>query len=116
MTPKQQRFIDAYLLEPNATKAAIIAGYSQNNAAVIGHQVLKKTKDFIAAKLAEASERANITLDNHLECLKRLSEKAAAAKQYGPAVSAEVARGKAAGLYIERTEGRNTELHIIRID
>lgn len=40
LNPRQQRFIDAYVLEPNATKAAITAGYSTRTATQIGFRLL----------------------------------------------------------------------------
>lgn len=36
LTPKQQRFVDEYLIDLNATQAAIRAGYSQKTADRIG--------------------------------------------------------------------------------
>jgi phage terminase small subunit len=33
ITPRQQRFVAAYLLDPNATRAAVEAGYSRKTAA-----------------------------------------------------------------------------------
>lgn len=32
LSERKQRFVDAYLLEPNATKAAIAAGYKEKTA------------------------------------------------------------------------------------
>lgn len=42
LTPKQDRFVDEYLIDLNATQAAIRAGYSKRTAAVIGCQFLIK--------------------------------------------------------------------------
>ena len=42
LTPKQQRFIDEYLVDLNATQAAIRAGYSAKTAYSIGIENLKK--------------------------------------------------------------------------
>lgn len=42
LTPKQQAFVDEYLIDTNATQAAIRAGYSEKTAAVIGRQNLIK--------------------------------------------------------------------------
>lgn len=42
MTPKQKAFIDEYLIDFNATQAAIRAGYSEKTAYSIGHENLKK--------------------------------------------------------------------------
>lgn len=68
LTPKQQRFIEEYLLDVNATKAAIRAGYSTKTAEVIGAQLLKKTyvSAAIARAIEERSARTNITQDRVL--------------------------------------------------
>lgn len=42
MTPKQQRFCDEYLIDLNATQAAVRAGYSPKTAYSIGEENLKK--------------------------------------------------------------------------
>lgn len=42
MTAKQKRFCDEYLIDCNATQAAIRAGYSQKTAHAIGQNLLKK--------------------------------------------------------------------------
>lgn len=43
LTPKQKRFIVEYLIDNNATQAAIRAGYSKKSARLIGQQLLAKT-------------------------------------------------------------------------
>ena len=57
MTPKQERFCTEYLVDLNATQAAIRAGYAAANASQQGYQLLEKTLvvDHIA-KLREAQE------------------------------------------------------------
>lgn len=42
MTTKQRRFCDEYLIDLNATQAAIRAGYSKNSARAIGNENLQK--------------------------------------------------------------------------
>lgn len=44
LTPKQERFVDEYLKDLNATQAAIRAGYSQKNAHTIASQLLGKSQ------------------------------------------------------------------------
>lgn len=44
MTNKQKRFCDEYLIDCNATQAAIRAGYSSKTAVDIGHENLNKPK------------------------------------------------------------------------
>ncbi len=60
LTPKQQRFVDEYLIDLNATQAAIRAGYSRNSARQIGDENLSKPN--IAAAVAKAKrERSEAT-------------------------------------------------------
>jgi hypothetical protein len=47
---------------------------------------------------------AQITLSSHLERLKALSESAEASNQFSASIAAEVARGKASGLYVDKME------------
>jgi hypothetical protein len=71
VTPKQKRFVDEYLLDPNATQAAIRAGYSPKTARAIGSRLL--TDVDIAATIEKAqakrSERVEITADQILKDL-----------------------------------------------
>ncbi|TZG25594.1 terminase small subunit [Sphingomonas montanisoli] len=63
MTPKQQRFVEEYLIDLNATQAAIRAGYSARTADRIGPELLGKTcvADAITEGRARLSEKAEIT-------------------------------------------------------
>ncbi len=55
MTAKQQRFADEYLIDCNATQAAIRAGYARNSANEQGARLLAKAsvREYIDARLAE---------------------------------------------------------------
>lgn len=55
MTAKQQRFVDEYLIDLNATQAAIRAGYARKAARSIGQENLTKPdiKAYIADRMAE---------------------------------------------------------------
>lgn len=55
LTAKQQRFCDEYLIDLNATQAAIRAGYSKKTARVIGAQNLSKlaVKNYIDERMKE---------------------------------------------------------------
>ncbi len=73
LTPKQRRFVEEYLIDLNATQAAIRAGYSHKTARQIGEQNLSKLD--IANAIAKAQnariERTEINADY---VLKRLVE------------------------------------------
>ena len=55
MTAKQKRFCDEYLIDLNATQAAIRAGYSEKTAAVIATENLRKPNisEYIEKRMAE---------------------------------------------------------------
>ncbi len=55
LTPKQQRFVEEYLTNLNATQAAIRAGYSVRSAAEQGYDNLRKPQ--IQAAIASARQR-----------------------------------------------------------
>lgn len=65
MTARQQRFCDEYLIDLNATQAAIRAGYSEKRASEQAYQLLQKTtvQDYIRKKKMERIERTEITQD-----------------------------------------------------
>lgn len=69
MTDKQQRFIDEYMVDLNATQAAIRAGYSPDTAKQIGSENLSKPdiQEAIQLKQKELSEQTNITAKRVLE-------------------------------------------------
>ncbi len=60
LSNKQRRFVDEYLVDLNATQAAIRAGYSARAANSTGPRLLKNPG--IAAAVAERQER----ISNHL--------------------------------------------------
>lgn len=73
LTPKQQRFVEEYLIDLNATQAAIRAGYSEKTAAVIGAENLIKPNIQKAIEEAQ-NKRAEQTQIDAAYVLKRLVE------------------------------------------
>lgn len=71
MTPKQQRFVEEYLIDLNATQAAIRAGYSESTASEIGYENLTKPQiaEAIQAAMDERSTRTEITADYVLQSI-----------------------------------------------
>lgn len=65
LTEKQKRFVAEYLVDLNATQAAIRAGYSAKTAEVIGYENLRKPQiaDAIDQAMAKRAERTEITQD-----------------------------------------------------
>lgn len=75
LTPKQERFVEEYLIDLNATQAAIRAGYSVRTARSIGEENLTKPDISSAIQAAKAArtERTHITQDRVLQELARIA-------------------------------------------
>lgn len=75
MTQKQKRFIEEYLIDLNATQAAIRAGYSPVSAADIGSENLRKPdiRAHIDKKMAERSRRTGVNADRVVMELAKLA-------------------------------------------
>lgn len=76
MTPKQQRFVEEYLVDLNASAAILRAGYKTKNPDVDGYQLLVKPSIQAAISAARASlqKRTEITQETimaDIEAIKR---------------------------------------------
>lgn len=71
MTPKQKRFCDEYLIDLNATQAAIRSGYSEKTANRIATENLSKPviKEYIAERMAEKESELIADQDEVLKYL-----------------------------------------------
>jgi predicted DNA-binding protein YlxM (UPF0122 family) len=77
LTEQQKLFVTEYIMDFNATQAAIRAGYSENSASTIGHQLLQKTK--VAQEIA--NQKLNLLSANLMtaeDILKRWIDQATA--------------------------------------
>ena len=105
MTPKQQRFVDEYLVDLNATQAAIRAGYAKSGASVEGVRLLANAKvaAAVASTQAHRSERVEITQDYVLttirETIERCKQAEAVKYQNGDQVFVDTPDGKRAPAY-----------------
>ena len=115
LTPQQEAFAQA-----------VASGLSQSDAYRKAYKVKPTTKaetsqanasrlmadSKVSARVAElrapVAAKAQITLEGHLDDLKTLRDAALKAEQYSAAISAEVARGKAAGVHVEKSELAHT--------
>lgn len=76
LTPKQQRFIDEYLIDLNAGAAARRAGYSPRTAARQGEYVVHfpHVAAEIARRMAARAKKAGITAEWVLERYRRIAD------------------------------------------
>lgn len=75
MTKKQKRFCEEYLIDLNATQAAIRAGYSPDTAKAIGCENLTKPdiRAHIDRAMAERSRRTGVNADRVVQELAKIA-------------------------------------------
>lgn len=114
LTAKQQRFVEEYLIDLNATQAAIRAGYSERTAHSIGHENLNKPE--IRARIeemqVERSEKVNISAQWVLERLVEVTQMSMQAK---PVEKWDYDERKLieTGEYVYDSQGANKALELI---
>ena len=109
MNERQRRFVAEYLIDLNATQAAIRAGYSPKTAGAIGFEHLKKPE--IGAAIREAqlqrAERTEVTQDY---VISRLMQNVERAMQIEPVLNRE---GLPTGEYVYQGAVANTALGLL---
>ena len=89
------------------TECALEAGYAEGSAHVRASELRNANKFPLVAKYigelrAEIQKKYEVSFERHITELGRIREEALAKGAFSAAANAEVARGKAAGLYIEQ--------------
>ncbi|MER8532102.1 terminase small subunit [Mesorhizobium sp. M1005] len=112
LTDKQKRFVDEYLVDLNATQAAIRAGYSEKTARSVGSENLTKPDiaDAIAAKAANTVDKLDLSAERVLRGLFEEANRLGEGSSHGARVQAWGLLGKYHSLFTDKIEGN------IRID
>ncbi len=120
LTPKQRRFVDEYLIDLNATQAAIRAGYSEKTANRIGPELLVKTcvSAAIQARKASRVKRTEVSQDAVIRELKEVAFKPASDEPYSKLKYANKLRalellGKHTGAFDKPTERADTTVRVV---
>lgn len=112
LTEKQKRFVQEYLVDLNATKAAIRAGYSAKRASELGYQLLHKTtvQAAIDKALKERSKRTEVTQDYVITKLKEICDKEASDMTESPLrYSNQLKALELLGKHVGAFEGKKNE-------
>jgi phage terminase small subunit len=111
LTPKQEAFAQAIVTgmsQADAYREAYTVGDKTKPETVQNQAYILIKRPDISARVAELRkpvvEAVRITLLSHLERLRELSQAAEKEGQFSAAITAEVSRGKACGLYVEKSE------------
>ena len=114
LTDKQTAFVREYLVDLNATQAAIRAGYSERTASRIGPQLLGKTcvREAIEKAQAKRARRVEVTQDyvlsNLVEVVERTMQRAPVLDRKGEQVTDE--EGRAVWTFDAKGANRTLEL------
>jgi phage terminase small subunit len=114
LTPKQERFIAEYLIDLNATQAAIRAGYSPKTAYSIGNENLSKPDIALRVKQRrdEVAKVAELTQEWVLSNLKDVVSKSMQAVEVEK-FDYESKEMVGTGEYVYDSRGANTALQLI---
>ena len=111
LSPEEREFVVSLAMGMGKTEAYRKAypdrsqEWTDGSLRVAAHRLSRRANVLLIldSMAEEQQERANLSFDTHIDELARLSKRAELAGNFGAAVNAEVNRGKAAGLYVERT-------------
>ena len=103
------------------TECALEAGYAEGSAHVRASELRNANKyplvvKYIGEIREEIQRKYEITFEKHITELGRIRQEALAKGAFSAATKAEVARGKAAGLYIEQKIIRTGKLEDMSIE
>ena len=110
LTAKREKFCQEVASGKSQAEAYRLAFNADNSKEETVHQEASRLMAIpkVSARVEELREpivkKAQITLESHLEDLQRLRNMAAKSNQWSAAISAEIARGKAAGVHVEKSE------------
>ncbi len=106
MTPKQERFVQEYMIDLNATQAAIRAGYSKHTAYSQGQRLLKHVEVAAAIQAAQTEfrELMEVSKESVTKQLNAAYDMAKANGQTAVMVQATMGIAKVHGLLVDKTE------------
>ena len=118
LTPKQIQFAREVVYNDGSktrTECALAAGYGEAGAAVRASELMNPQKyplvvRYIQGLQAELEKKYEVTFSRHVRELAKIRDQAIDKGNLTAAVSAEVQRGRAAGIYVERKEIRTGTL------
>ena len=118
LTEQQKRFCEEFLVDLNATQAALRAGYSQKFPSRVAHQLMENAAVRIAidALRAERSKGSDVTKDFVLRGIQKAIQKADDAGNLSALLRGYELLAKHLGMFVERTEISGPDGEAIRME
>lgn len=119
LTPKQQKFIQEYLIDLNATQAAIRSGYSQKTARQLASQLLSNVniQDALSKARDKAAVKAELSVHWVIDRLRTVTERCMQAEsvvdKQGNAVLVDTPAGTLAAAYTFQAPAANRSLELL---
>ncbi len=105
LAPKQARFVEEYLIDLNATQAAIRAGYKNGE---IGRQIITKNNvlEAIQAAQAKLSDACLVSQKMVIDGLLAEAKLSGEGSSHSARVAAWAHLGKHLGMFVDKTENK----------
>ena len=124
LSEKQKKFAELLVYNDGRktpTECALEAGYAEGSASVEASRLRNANKSPLVVKYIgelreEIQKKYEVTFEKHITELGRIRQEALSKGAFSAATNAEVARGKAAGLYIEQKIIRTGKLEDMSIE
>jgi len=124
LTEQQKKFCELLVYNEGRktpTECALEAGYAEGSAHVRASELRNPNKFPLVVKhigelRTEVQKKYEVTFEKHITELGRIRQEALAKGAFSAATNAEVARGKAAGLYIEQRISLTGKLEDLSIE
>jgi len=106
LNAKQTKFVEEYMVDLNATQAAIRAGYSEKSASAIGHENLSKPEiqSELSKRIQERSQRTQVDADWVVENLVGNHTRAVETDELGHSNKALELLGKNCGMFTSKLD------------
>jgi hypothetical protein len=110
-----ERFVQEYVANGRNGQEAYMAAFPNSGKSAArrsAYRLLTNTrvKSRIAEMQRKSAERSQVTLDNLIKEAADIQRAAMDANSYAAAISALIARARLCGLWVERTQGENTNV------
>ena len=124
LTEQQKKFCELLVYNEGRktpTECALEAGYAEGSAHVRASELRNPNRFPLVVKhigelRTEVQKKYEVTFEKHITELGRIRQEALAKGAFSAATNAEVARGKAAGLYIEQKISLTGKLEDLSIE
>lgn len=115
LTRKQQRFVDEYMVDLNATQAAVRAGYSEKTSQEQAYQLLQKTsvQNAVTTQLDKIRYNVNLEAEYVIQGLMREAENFSVDASSTSRIQALVWLGKYLKMFTDKVNDKGVRISVV---